>query len=247
MKVTLSAHGLQRVVTTGRTEINILRGCDLELQGGGLTSVVGHSGSGKSSLLMCLSGLDEPTSGMVMINGRDIYRQSPSKRAHMLRSEIGFVFQQYNLLPFLTVEENIALPFQLDHKPVPHDMISALIESFGLAHRRRASAHSLSGGEQQRTALCRALARRPGIVFADEPTGALDSQSTQIVLGTLRRMADEGQMIVMVTHDLDAAALADRIVIMHDGHTVKHLGRSTSQELLRIMSNLKAWMPCSAT
>ena len=240
MTIALSAQGLHRVVTTGRTETSILHGCDLELQGGGLTAVVGHSGSGKSSLLMCLSGLDEPTSGTVTINGRDVYQRSAAKRAKMLRSEVGFVFQQYNLVPFLTVEENIALPFLLDHEPAPHDLVRDLIESFGLSCCSRTPARLLSGGEQQRTALCRALARHPDIVFADEPTGALDSQSTQIVLGTLRRMADEGQMIIMVTHDLDAAAMADRIVIMHDGRTVRHLGRCTNQELLQFMTDPKA-------
>ncbi|MGO1289828.1 MAG: ABC transporter ATP-binding protein [Brevibacterium linens] len=240
LTTTLTATDLRRVVKSGPTTTDILRGCDLELHGGGLTAVVGHSGSGKSSLLMCLSGLDEPTSGTVTINGQDIYRQSASRRAHMLRTEIGFVFQQYNLVPFLTVEENITLPFQLDRAKVPRDTVSHLIESFGLGHRRRAPARTLSGGEQQRTALCRALARRPGIVFADEPTGALDSQSTGIVLHTLRQMADEGQMIVMVTHDLEAAAFADTVIVMHDGRTVATVGRTTSQELLGIMSGLGA-------
>ncbi len=189
---------------------------------------------------MCLSGLDRPTSGTVTVDGKDIHRLSPRRRAAMLRSEIGFVFQQYNLVPFLSVEENIALPFQLDRAKVPRDTISRLIDAFDLGHRRRASARTLSGGEQQRTALCRALARRPGIVFADEPTGALDSHSTEVVLRTLRRMADEGQMIVMVTHDLEAAAFADTVVVMHDGRTVETVGRSTSQQLLDIMSGLGA-------
>lgn len=240
MTTILSATDLRRVVKSGPTTTDILHGCNLELHGGGLTAVVGHSGSGKSSLLMCLSGLDEPTSGTVTINGQDIYRQSASRRASMLRTEIGFVFQQYNLVPFLTVEENITLPFQLDRAKVPRSTVAQLIESFGLGHRRRAPARTLSGGEQQRTALCRALARCPGIVFADEPTGALDSQSTGIVLHTLRRMADEGQMIVMVTHDLEAAAFADTVIVMHDGRTVATVGRTTSQELLGIMSGLGA-------
>ena len=240
MTTTLSAADLRRVVRTGPTTTEILRGCDLELHGGGLTAVVGPSGSGKSSLLMCLSGLDRPTSGTVTVDGKDIHRLSPRRRAAMLRSEIGFVFQQYNLVPFLSVEENIALPFQLDRAKVPRDTISRLIDAFDLGHRRRASARTLSGGEQQRTALCRALARRPGIVFADEPTGALDSHSTEVVLRTLRRMADEGQMIVMVTHDLEAAALADTVVVMHDGRTVETVGRATSQQLLDIMSGLGA-------
>ena len=240
MTTTLSAADLRRVVRTGPTTTEILRGCDLELHGGGLTAVVGPSGSGKSSLLMCLSGLDRPTSGTVTVDGKDIHRLSPRRRAAMLRSEIGFVFQQYNLVPFLSVEENIALPFQLDRAKMPRDTISRLIDAFDLGHRRRASARTLSGGEQQRTALCRALARRPGIVFADEPTGALDSHSTEVVLRTLRRMADEGQMIVMVTHDLEAAAFADTVVVMHDGRTVETVGRSTSQQLLDIMSGLGA-------
>lgn len=240
MTTTLSAADLRRVVRTGPTTTEILRGCDLELHGGGLTAVVGPSGSGKSSLLMCLSGLDRPTSGTVTVDGKDIHRLSPRRRAAMLRSEIGFVFQQYNLVPFLSVEENIALPFQLDRAKVPRDTISRIIDAFDLGHRRRASARTLSGGEQQRTALCRALARRPGIVFADEPTGALDSHSTEVVLRTLRRMADEGQMIVMVTHDLEAAAFADTVVVMHDGRTVETVGRSTSQQLLDIMSGLGA-------
>lgn len=153
MTIALSAQGLHRVVTTGRTETSILHGCDLELQGGGLTAVVGHSGSGKSSLLMCLSGLDEPTSGTVTINGRDVYQQSAAKRAKMLRSEVGFVFQQYNLVPFLTVEENIALPFLLDHEPAPHDLVRDLIESFGLSRCSRTPARLLSGGEAANSTL----------------------------------------------------------------------------------------------
>ena len=119
----LSAHGLHRTMTLGRKTTDILRGCDLELEGGGLTAIVGHSGSGKSSLLMCLSGLDQPTSGTVMLNGRDIYHQSEKQRAKMLRSEVGFVFQQYNLVPFLSVEENISLSFRLDHSLPPGDLI----------------------------------------------------------------------------------------------------------------------------
>ena len=237
---TLSAHAVQRVVTTGQSRTEVLQGCDLELRGTGLTAVVGHSGSGKSSFLMCLSGLDKPTSGTVVLNGRDIYRQSRAQRARMLRQEIGFVFQQYNLVPFLSVEETISLPFRLNHVAIPRDAIDQLIDAFGLGRRRKAPARTLSGGEQQRTALCRALALRPSIVFADEPTGALDSQSSQLVLSTLRRMANEGQMIVMVTHDLSAAALADSIVIMHDGRTVKRLGATNSRQLLGLMTGLRA-------
>ncbi len=240
MTTMLRAQDVRRSVSNGHMTTDVLQGCNLELRGGGLTAVVGHSGSGKSSLLMCLSGLDKPTSGSVIVNGRDVYRQSTTQRSSMLRTEIGFVFQQYNLVPFLSVEENITLPFRLDHAPVPWEVVGNLIESFGLGHRCQAPARSLSGGEQQRTALCRALARRHGIVFADEPTGALDSQSTQFVLSTLRHMADDGQMIVMVTHDLEAAAQADTVVVMHDGRTVNTRGRSTSQQLLDIMTDLKA-------
>jgi putative ABC transport system ATP-binding protein len=240
MTTTLRARAVARSVSSGRTETSVLRGCDLDLEGGGLTAVVGQSGSGKSSLLMCLSGLDRPTAGTVEISGREVYRQSAADRARMLRTEIGFVFQQYNLVPFLDVEENIALPFRLDRSPVPRDLIAELVESFGLGDRRHAPARTLSGGEQQRTALCRALARRPSIVFADEPTGALDSHSTQLVLSTLRRMADDGRMIVMATHDLDAAALADTVVVMHDGRTVRTTGSCTSHQLLTLLAEAKA-------
>lgn len=233
---TLRARDISLAVPRSRSSTEVLRGCHIDLRGGGLTAVVGPSGSGKSSLLACLSGLDRPTRGIVEINGRDVYRQSAAERAAMLRSEVGFVFQQYNLVPFLTVDENIALPFRLDHARVPRGVVDDLIASFGLGERRHAPARTLSGGEQQRTALCRALARRPAIVFADEPTGALDSRSTQLVLGTLRRMADDGQMIVMVTHDLDAAALADSVVVMHDGRTVRTTGRTTSRALLDLMT-----------
>ena len=240
MTTTLSAADLRRVVRTGPTTTEILRGCDLELHGGGLTAVVGPSGSGKSSLLMCLSGLDRPTSGTVTVDGKDIHRLSPRRRAAMLRSEIGFVFQQYNLVPFLSVEENIALPFQLDRAKVPRDTISRLIDAFDLGHRRRASARTLSGGEQQRTALCRALARRPGIVFADEPTGALDSHSTEVVLRTQRRMADEGQMIVMVTHDPRAAARADRVVLLADGRLAGELSQPDPESVATALMNVTA-------
>ena len=235
MTTTLSAADLRRVVRTGPTTTEILRGCDLELRGGGLTAVVGPSGSGKSSLLMCLSGLDRPTSGTVTVDGKDIHRLSPRRRAAMLRSEIGFVFQQYNLVPFLSVEENIALPFQLDRAKVPRATISDLID-----HLLLKAPYELSGGEKQRAAVARAVITNPKIILADEPTGALDSHSTEVVLRTLRRMADEGQMIVMVTHDLEAAAFADTVVVMHDGRTVETVGRSTSQQLLDIMSGLGA-------
>ncbi|PPG52497.1 MULTISPECIES: ABC transporter ATP-binding protein [unclassified Rathayibacter] len=236
----LQARAVGQTVAAGRRTTTVLRGCDIHLEGGGLAAVVGSSGSGKTSLLMCLSGLDRPTTGTVEVNGRDVYRLSAAERSRMLRTEIGFVFQQYNLVPFLDVEENIALPFRLDRSPVPHDRIRGLVEAFGLGDRRHAPARTLSGGEQQRTALCRALARRPSIVFADEPTGALDSHSSQIVLSTLRSMADEGRMVVMVTHDLEAAALADTVVVMHDGGTVRTTGRRTSHELLSILEEARS-------
>lgn len=214
---TLSAHAVQRLITTGQTRTEVLQCCDLELRGTGLTAVVGHSGSGKSSFLMCLSGLDKPTSGTVVLNGRDIYRQSRAQRARMLRQEIGFVFQQYNLVPFLSVEENISLPFQLNHVAIPRDAIGQLIDAFGLGRRRKAPARTLSGGEQQRTALCRALALRPSIVFADEPTGALDSRSSRAVLEVLRGYPGADRSVVMVTHDIAAACMADVVLVMRDG------------------------------
>jgi len=234
----LSLRDVQR--TYGEPPVAACAGVSLEIDDGEFVAIVGPSGSGKSTLLNLIGTLDRPSAGTVEIDGVDVGSLSDAKLSALRASRIGFVFQQYNLVPFLTVEENIALPFLLDHEPAPHDLVRDLIESFGLSRCSRTPARLLSGGEQQRTALCRALARHPDIVFADEPTGALDSQSTQIVLGTLRRMADEGQMIIMVTHDLDAAAMADRIVIMHDGRTVRHLGRCTNQELLQFMTDPKA-------
>jgi putative ABC transport system ATP-binding protein len=210
----------------------ILRQCSLEIPRGGLTAIVGPSGAGKTSLLYCLSGLDRPESGQVAIDGTDIYALSRERRARFLRTRVGFVFQQYNLIPYLTVVENVLLPESLAGRRVPHDAVAGMLARFGLADKRSTPASALSGGEQQRVALCRAMLLGPAVVFADEPTGALDTANSHVVLRVLRDLADSGTSVVMVTHDVDAAALADGVVFMRDGAITGVSGRMDGQAIL---------------
>ena len=214
----------------------ILRDCSVIIPQRGLTSIVGSSGAGKTSLLYCLSGLDQPDSGQILIGKTDIYSLGREVRAKFLRENVGFVFQQYNLIPYLTVEENIMLPSTMAHRKLDPDFLTHTMETFGLLEKRKSPASLLSGGEQQRTALCRSIVLSPAVIFADEPTGALDSKNSSLVLKSLRDLASEGATIVMVTHDVDAAALADRVVFMHDG-TVTNIssGQITSNEISSIL------------
>ena len=195
----------------------VLRECSVTFSPGSLTAIVGASGAGKTSLMYCLSGLDAPTAGQVLVEGQDVYAMSRQARATFLRSRVGFVFQQYNLVSYLSVEENVALPLSLDGRRVDRQVLTRLLERFGLAAKAESAAGALSGGEQQRVALCRVLLLRPAVVFADEPTGALDSANSRLVLEVLRELADAGITVVMVTHDVDAAVRADRVVFMRDG------------------------------
>lgn len=195
----------------------VLRECSVTFDPGSLTAIVGASGAGKTSLMHCLSGLDAPTAGQVLVEGRDVYAMSRQSRATFLRARVGFVFQQYNLVSYLSVEENVALPLSLAGRQVDRQTLTRLLGRFGLSTKRGAAAGALSGGEQQRVALCRVLLLRPSVVFADEPTGALDSTNSQLVLKVLRELADAGITVVVVTHDADAAARADRVVFMRDG------------------------------
>lgn len=206
-------------LTVGSTQI--LRNCSLAIPPRGLTSVVGPSGAGKTSLLFCLSGLDKPDAGRVSIGGTDIYGLGREARARFLRERVGFVFQQYNLIPYLTVEENVTLPTTMAHKKVDYGFMAHTLDTLGLADKQKTRSSLLSAGEQQRVALCRTIVAHPQVIFADEPTGALDSQNSSLVLHTLRSMASEGATIVMVTHDVDIASLADRVVFIHDGAVTK--------------------------
>ena len=195
----------------------VLRECSVTFSPGSLTAIAGASGAGKTSLMYCLSGLDAPTAGQVLVEGQDIYAMSRQARATFLRSRVGFVFQQYNLVSYLSVDENVTLPLSLAGKRADRQALAQILERFGLTEKTGAAMGALSGGEQQRVALCRVLLAQPAIVFADEPTGALDSTNSRLVLEVLRELADAGITVVMVTHDVDAAVRADRVVFMRDG------------------------------
>src|SRR5678809_923483 len=203
------------------TCVHALRGVSLSVEGGKLTAVMGPSGSGKSTLMHILAGLDRPTSGGVSIAGADITSLNDAQLTRLRRAHIGFIFQFFNLLPMLTAEENIALPLKLaGGKPDP-EWMRELTEKVGLGARLGHRPSELSGGQQQRVAVARALVSRPSVMFADEPTGNLDSTTGGEILALLRQSVDEfGQTVVMVTHDPEAASYADRLVVLRDGRLV---------------------------
>ena len=235
--LSVQARGLvKRVVSAdGSSPSVILNDVSLDIPGAGLTAIVGPSGAGKTSLLYVLSGLDRPDSGRVVIGGTDIYALDEERRSRFIRGHIGFVFPQYNLVPYLTVEENVMLPLSLAHRKADYIRVTQLLSRFGLRRRARTVVSALSGGEQQRVALCRALLLRPAVVFADEPTGALDTANSELVLQVLRELADSGSNVVMVTHDTDAAALADRVVFLRDGGITHIAGRLTAGQIVEGM------------
>lgn len=235
--LSVQARGLvKRVVSAdGSSPSVILNDVSLDIPSAGLTAIVGPSGAGKTSLLYVLSGLDRPDSGRVVIGGTDIYALDEERRSRFIRGHIGFVFQQYNLVPYLTVEENVMLPLSLAHRKADYIRGTQLLSRFGLRRRARTVVSALSGGEQQRVALCRALLLRPAVVFADEPTGALDTANSELVLQVLRELADSGSNVVMVTHDTDAAALADRVVFLRDGGITHIAGRLTAGQIVEGM------------
>ncbi|WP_173097429.1 ABC transporter ATP-binding protein [Actinomadura verrucosospora] len=203
---------------TGPGAVTALDGVTLGLAEGSFTAVMGASGSGKSTLLQCAAGLERPTAGAVSLDGRDLSRMRESALTRLRRETIGFVFQSYNLLPALTAEQNVGLPLRLaGHRPDPR-AVRAALDAVGLGDRARHRPAELSGGQQQRVAIARALAAAPRVLFADEPTGALDSAASRTVLRILRTLVSEhGQTIVMVTHDPVAAAHAGRVVFLADG------------------------------
>lgn len=235
---TIHAEQIVKIPTGSVEQPPILWGVSLDLSGGGLTAVVGPSGAGKTSLLYCLSGLDRPDQGQVWINGTDLYSLGDEKRTRFLRERVSFVFQQYNLIGYLTVEENVRLPHALAKRRVDPDAVTDILGRFGLTEKRTARVSTLSGGEQQRAALCRAILMRPSVIFADEPTGALDTANTDIVLRVLRDLATEDCAVMMVTHDVESAALADRIVFMRDGMIAHVTGRLGVDEILHTMARL---------
>jgi putative ABC transport system ATP-binding protein len=235
------ARELARRYGEGATSVEALRGVSLEVQAGELVAVMGPSGSGKSTLMHALAGLDKPTSGTVEIAGTEITSLSDAKLTRIRREHIGFVFQFFNLLPMLTAEENVVLPLSIAGEKPDREWLDELLEKTGLAARRSHRPAELSGGEQQRVAISRALITRPTILFADEPTGNLDSRTGGEILTLIRDSVDAyGQTTVMVTHEPRAAAIADRILFLADGLIVKQLEGASAEDVLAVMSTLSA-------
>jgi putative ABC transport system ATP-binding protein len=235
----VEARELTREYGEGETAVAALRAVDLDVEREKLTAVMGPSGSGKSTLMHLLAGLDKPTSGEVYIEGEDITQLNDMELTRLRRKHIGFIFQFFNLLPMLTAEENIVLPTKIAGNKVDRAFLVELIAKLGLGDRRTHRPAELSGGQQQRVAIARALMSRPTVMFADEPTGNLDSITSTEILAMLRSSVDAyGQTTVMVTHDSHAAAIADRVLFLADGRIVKDLGRSTAHEVLEAMEEL---------
>jgi putative ABC transport system ATP-binding protein len=223
----------------GETAVDALRGVSLEIERGKLTAVMGPSGSGKSTLMHVLAGLDRPTAGRVVLDGVDITRLSEKKLTLLRREKIGFVFQFFNLLPMLTAEENVLLPLSIAGRKPDEQWLDELLITVGIADRRKHRPSELSGGQQQRVAIARALVSNPAVLFADEPTGNLDSATSKDVLRVLRNAVDDlGQTTVMVTHDAGAASMADRILFLADGRIVKDLRESTAREVIAAMQEV---------
>jgi putative ABC transport system ATP-binding protein len=235
----VQAKEITRVYGEGETAVHALNGCSLDVAHGDLTAVMGPSGSGKSTMMHILAGLDRPTSGTVQIAGVDITRLNDNELTKLRRQHIGFIFQFFNLLPMLTAEENIRLPLELAGGKIDDDWVDEVIKRTGLDDRRTHRPSELSGGQQQRVAIARALASKPTVIFADEPTGNLDSATSGEILDLLRDMAANfGQTIVMVTHDARAAAIADRILFLADGCIVKELKGATQHEIVAAMDEV---------
>jgi putative ABC transport system ATP-binding protein len=232
----ISARHVVRRYGDGDTAVDALRGVSVDVARGRLTAVMGPSGSGKSTLMHILAGLDSPTSGDVTVAGVDVTGLGDAELTLLRRDHIGFIFQFFNLLPMLTAAENIALPLKLaGGKPDP-EWLEELVDKVGLGDRLGHRPSELSGGQQQRVAVARALVSRPSVMFADEPTGNLDSTTSGEILALLRDSVDTlGQTTVMVTHDAHAAAIADRVLFLADGMIVEDLGRSTAHEILETL------------
>jgi len=214
--------GLRKVFHVGDVEVPALRGVNLEVATGEFLAVVGPSGSGKSTMFHILGGLTPPTSGKVVIHGRELGRMRESERTELRRSKVGFVFQKYNLLPTLTAYDNLAIARHIAHKPLEIDgEFRKVLDLLGITDRLRHKPRAMSGGEQQRVAIARAIVNHPSILLADEPTGNLDTENSEKVLSVLRDLNTRiGQTILMITHNPDAAAFADRTVHMRDGQIV---------------------------
>jgi len=224
----------------GETVVEALRGVAVSFERGSFTAIMGPSGSGKSTLMHLLAGLDRPTSGNVWLDGSSLDGLDDTELTRLRRTRVGFIFQSLNLIPVLTAEENIVLPLRIAGEEIDEGWLERLLSAVGIQDRRQHLPSQLSGGQQQRVAIARALMSRPSVVFADEPTGNLDSQATEVILALMRRAVEDfGQTIVMVTHDPLAAAHADRILFLHDGLVVREAERLTAPEILDSMKTLQ--------
>jgi putative ABC transport system ATP-binding protein len=239
LSVAVRAQEVTRRYGEGDTAVHALRGITLDVEAGKLTAVMGPSGSGKSTLMHIMAGLDRPTSGQVEVAGIEIGRLDDAELTTLRREHIGFIFQFFNLLPMLTAEENVRVPLKLSGQKPDEAWVRELTGKVGLSDRLSHRPSELSGGQQQRVAVARALVSRPTVVFADEPTGNLDSTTSAEILALMRDSVDTlGQTTVMVTHDAHAAAIADRILFLADGLVVKDLGPSSPHDVLEAMEEL---------
>jgi putative ABC transport system ATP-binding protein len=229
----VQAVDVSRIYGTGGAEVHALEDVSLEFPKAQFTAVMGASGSGKSTLMHILAGLDRPTSGRVLIDGTDITNMGDRELTRLRRDKVGFVFQAFNLLPMLTAGENITLPLSIAGRKADGDQLRTLVDAVGLGDRLSHRPSELSGGQQQRVAVARSLISRPAVIFADEPTGNLDSRASAEVLALLRASVDDyGRTVVMVTHDAAAASNADRVVFLRDGRVAGDRGHLTDSEIL---------------
>ena len=236
----VQARGLARVYGVGDACVHALSGVSIDLQRGAYTAIMGPSGSGKSTLMHILAGLDRPSAGTVRLDGTEITTLKERALTQLRRDKIGFIFQTFNLLPTLTAHENILLPLTIAGRKTDGPWVDQLIATVGLGDRLKHKPSALSGGQQQRVAVARALASRPAVLFADEPTGNLDSRTGEEVLQLLRHSCDDlGQTIVMVTHDAHAATYADRIVFLKDGAVARDCGHLTRDEIFDVIRSLE--------
>jgi len=236
----VAARGVTKRYGVGDAAVDALRGTDVDLRRGEFTAIMGPSGSGKSTLMHILAGLDRPTAGEIAIDGRQIGGLKDRDLTKLRRDKVGFIFQSFNLLPTLTAAENISLPLTISGRKADATWLSELVATVGLGDRLNHRPAQLSGGQQQRVAVARALVSRPAVLFADEPTGNLDSHTGDEVLQLLRRSVDDlGQTIIMVTHDAHAAATADRVLFLKDGEIVQDRGRMTRGEIYDVMKSLE--------
>lgn len=222
MRNILETQNLKKIYGAGETAVHALDGVDFSVEEGEFVSIVGTSGSGKSTLLHMLGGLDRPTEGKVLVDGKDIFSLKDDELTIFRRRKIGFVFQAYNLVPVLNVYENVVLPIELDGNRIDQEYVGRVLQTLGLTEKKYSLPSQLSGGQQQRAAIARALSAKPAIVLADEPTGNLDSRTSQDVLSLLKVTGEKfGQTIVMITHNEEIAQLADRIIRIEDGRIVR--------------------------